>query len=102
MSEPNIVNVENTWLLRIITGMASFISIMLMLLFNTLSNKFDKLETSVAYLSTTVGKHEVWIGTFNNAQTRMESNLDNFMQNQLNSNKLYALKPDDVKIKREN
>ncbi len=103
MAEKSIMSVENTWLLRILTCMASFISVLLMVLLNMVSNKLDKLDDSVGSLNTRVGQHDTWISTLNNRENMMENNFYKLIGDNLPSGqKLYALKPDDIRVKRNN
>lgn len=101
MPERSITSAENTWLLRIITAMASFISVMVMVMFNMFMSKFDKLEDTVAELKLSDKEQNVWIKTYDNSQKRTERNIDHIWEI-IGGNKLYALKPEDVKIKSEN
>ena len=96
-SEGNAVTkAENTWLLRIITGMLSFTSLVVIMFLNTIINKLNDMSNFKTQTVKELAELEVWRATFDAAQRSLQGDVKDVMQ----YNKQYALKPEETKVKR--
>lgn len=100
MSNEDKGSKENTWLLRILTGLMTLMSFIGVFALNILMNKLDSFSKFQFEAGVNLAQLNTWRTTFDDAQKRMESNLDD-LRNKIEPSKLYALKPDEITVKRK-
>jgi hypothetical protein len=89
---------ESKWLLRLCTILLAAFSYQYNANQIALKDALSELTEKVSDHTGKIGEHTVLIRELDNAQNRLEKTLDNL---RTVPPKLYALKPDDIKIKRK-
>jgi len=96
-NEQSITKTENTWLLRVMASMGGFISIVVVLFLNTILTRLENIAEFKTQTVADIRELNTWRKTFDEAQKTLQGDVSNL----INQNKLYALKPDEIIVKRK-